>query len=60
MDITLRMEITMIDIHTNVSIEQVMKIVNKKSGEVNYLIMGENDSEWKQLTEEEYNKIRGL
>lgn len=50
----------MIDIHTNVSIEQVMKIVNKKSGEVNYLIMGENDSEWKQLTEEEYNKIRGL
>lgn len=41
------------------SIQQVLKTVNNKTGEINYLIMDEVDNEWKKLTEEEYNQIRG-
>lgn len=38
---------------------QIMKLTNEKTNEVNYLIKNEDTQEWVQLSEEEYNKLRG-
>ena len=38
--------------------QQVLKIVNKKTNEVSYFLMDE-DGVWKEITESQYEKIRG-
>ena len=39
--------------------KQIVKKTNNTTGEINYLILDENNQEWKELTEKEYNQIRG-
>lgn len=50
---------TMIKISNDVTIKQIMEVVNNETGEVSYLIMNDNDDEWRTITKDEYNKIRG-
>lgn len=47
----------MINLNNTVSIQQVMKMIDNKTGEVTYLIM-DND-EWVEISQDQYNKIRG-
>lgn len=49
----------MIEVNNTVSVQQIVKKVNNKTGEINYLILDEDNQEWKQLTEQEYNQLRG-
>ena len=49
----------MIEINNTVSIKQIIKKTNNTTGEINYLILDENNQVWKELTEKEYNQIRG-
>lgn len=38
---------------------QVVKIVDKNTNKISYLIFDEDKNEWEQLTKNDYNKIRG-
>ena len=49
----------MIKISNDVTIKQIMEVTNNKTGEVSYLAMDDNDNEWRTITKDEYNKIRG-
>lgn len=49
----------MISLNNKVSVQQVVKMINKKTGEISYLIMNEDNNEWKKIDENQYNKIRG-
>ena len=49
----------MIEINNTVSIQQIAKTTNNKTGEIHYLILDEDNQEWKKLTEKEYNQLRG-
>lgn len=50
----------MIEVNNIVSVQQIMKIVDNKTGEISYLIVDEDNQEWKQLSKEEYKQIRGI
>lgn len=50
---------TMIKISNDVTIKQIMEVINNETGEVSYLIMDDNDNGWRTITKDEYNKIRG-
>ena len=47
----------MIEINNTVSIKQIVKKTNNTTGEINYLILDENNQEWKELTEKELNDV---
>lgn len=49
----------MIKISNDVTIKQIMEVINNETGEVSYLIMDDNDNRWRTITKDEYNKIRG-
>lgn len=48
----------MIQIKNNISIYQVMKIVDKKTNQEHYFKI-DNNEEWTEIEKNEYNKIRG-
>ena len=49
----------MIKISNDVTIKQIMEVINNETDEVSYLIMDDNDNGWRTITKDEYNKIRG-
>ena len=51
-----RME-KMINLNNKVSIQQVMKMINNKTGEITYLVM--NEDKWVKISQDQYDKIRG-
>lgn len=51
-----RME-KMINLNNKVSIQQVMKMINNKTGEITYLVMDED--KWVKISQDQYDKIRG-
>lgn len=48
----------MIELNNKLSIQQVIKIINNKTNEEEYLIMNEDTNEWKKISQDEYNKIK--
>lgn len=48
----------MIELNNKLSIQQVIKIINNKTNEEEYLIMDEDTNEWKKISQDEYNKIK--
>lgn len=51
-----RME-KMINLNNKVSIQQVMKMIDNKTGEITYLVMDED--KWVKISQDQYDKIRG-
>ena len=49
----------MIQLNTNVSIQQVIKVVNNKTGEEQFLVMDEDNNKWVEISQNDYDKIRG-
>lgn len=49
----------MIEISNNVKIKQIIELTNNETNEVSYLILDDDSKEWKHITEEKYNEIRG-
>ena len=49
----------MIELNNKISIQQVIKVINNKTNEEEYLIMNEDTNEWTKISQNEYNKIRG-
>lgn len=47
----------MIELNHNVSIEQVIKVIDNKTGKEQFLML--NGDEWVEITQDDYNKIRG-
>ncbi len=49
----------MIEISNKIKIQQIIEVINNDTNEISYLIMNDTDKEWKHITQEEYNNIRG-
>ena len=49
----------MIQLNNNISIKQVIKVINNDTGEEQFLMMNDNKNEWVETTQDDYNKIRG-
>ena len=49
----------MIQLNNNISIKQVIKVINNNTGEEQFLMMNDNKNEWVEITQDDYNKIRG-
>ena len=49
----------MIQLNNNISIKQVIKVINNDTGEEQFLMMNDNKNEWVEITQADYNKIRG-
>lgn len=47
----------MINLNNKVSIQQVMKMINNKTGKITYLVMDED--KWVKISQDQYDKIRG-
>ena len=49
----------MIKISNNVTIKQMIEVTDKKTNKTSYLVMDDDNKEWRSITQEEYNNIRG-
>lgn len=49
----------MIEISNNVKIKQFIELTNEETNEVSYLILDDDSNEWKHITKEEHDKLRG-
>lgn len=49
----------MIQLNNNISIQQVIKVINNKTGKEQFLIMDDDKNEWVEISQDDYNKIRG-
>ena len=48
----------MIQLNNNISIKQVIKVINNDTGEEQFLMMNDNENEWVEITQDDYNKKR--
>ena len=46
-------------IQLNADIQHLVKMVDKKSNKELYYILYDNDDEWIEISQDEYNNIRG-
>ena len=49
----------MIQLNNTISIQQVMKVIDNKTGQERYLTIDDNQNKWIEISQDEYNKIRG-